>query len=527
MALVGEVVARFKAETSDYLSKIDQAKAKNQELAKTLLATAGSADKAIASLQVAKGKNALGDFGIDRRQVGGIISAIKEIDKESKTAKGNVEELAKALNQQGRRANAFGDITESFDSFTRGDFLKGIEKFKKGLADIKETEGFGGIALKAALVLTITEKIGSSLANMSGKAAAAVDQFRQGQASAGELAENLLGAIPILGNFWRFGRDIREIITGENVQLERQLKLLGEIAAAGDRAHKAAIARVQFVESAQQTTGDINEQTNIAGQKALGVTGTATFNELTLKANQDLRQFAEQTNKVFGESIAAQQAKRQAFLNAGKTAEAQAVDDLIAKLEDQRDKLVRARQKAVSDAFNQELSDKLGGKSVEQADAEAFGKKIVNGITAQLKASPITAWLKKQLEDGQKDMEALQKKAQQIKESIKTPAEKLADDLGDAILAKKSKLLSGADLDKLMTKDAKDLLKEQREITENQKRVFDLPQIKELRAGQTLYAPPSKLDEKQLERLTEIRDSLVVIKDKAKQEGITIEEINI
>src|SRR5688500_4948416 len=100
MALVGEVVARFKAETSDYLSKVQQAKEKNKELAAQLLATAGSADKAIASLQVAKGKNALGDFGLDKREVSGIISAIKEIDKASRgAAGGGVKDLSDQLNE--------------------------------------------------------------------------------------------------------------------------------------------------------------------------------------------------------------------------------------------------------------------------------------------------------------------------------------------------------------------------------------------------------------------------------------------
>jgi hypothetical protein len=61
-------------------------------------------------------------------------------------------------------------------------------------------------------------------AEMAEGAAHAADQFRAGKLTTGELADNLAGSVPLIGEIWKGGRAIREAFTGEQAAIEATLK---------------------------------------------------------------------------------------------------------------------------------------------------------------------------------------------------------------------------------------------------------------------------------------------------------------
>ena len=68
-----------------------------------------------------------------------------------------------------------------------------------------------------------------------------VTAFRMGKATAGEFTEKLLGSLPVLGQFWEAGRNIREMLLGEAAAEEKYIQSIHAEVAANEKA--AAMAK--------------------------------------------------------------------------------------------------------------------------------------------------------------------------------------------------------------------------------------------------------------------------------------------
>jgi hypothetical protein len=98
------------------------------------------------------------------------------------------------------------------------------------MAGLKESMGKGSVfgqtmklMMGGGAVMGLS-MAGSALQRMTGELRQLTTAFREGEISAGEFAEKLAGSIPVFGEFWKAGRDIRELITGEEAAAARSGK---------------------------------------------------------------------------------------------------------------------------------------------------------------------------------------------------------------------------------------------------------------------------------------------------------------
>lgn len=80
------------------------------------------------------------------------------------------------------------------------------------------------IAVGGGVVAGLTVA-GQQLSALTGKAVQLSDAFREGRITAGEMTESLARSIPILGGFWEAGRNIRELMTGEEAIARNLLRI--------------------------------------------------------------------------------------------------------------------------------------------------------------------------------------------------------------------------------------------------------------------------------------------------------------
>ena len=581
MALVTDIVTRFKAETSDYLAKQDALRAKNRETALAIVQSAGSAEEALASLTIARQKNALGDFGIDRRNVSGITSEIRAIARESRGATEEVLDMEQALRKVGDRAGGLDDIVMSFSDFSKGDILAGFEKWKKGWADLEETKGLGGTGVKVALIGAALNVVGEMTAKATGEAVKLKQEYEAGKISGGQLTESLLAQIPILGNVWQTGRNIRELIGLENRDYERQNTLLGQILDARQKILDVDKGRRERATKDADGTQAIQDATEVARLNAQGKTAEATQVALKYKLKADVKAFADEANKNAKDQIQAladamnkpakegEKSLNQQLREAAdaKRAAQQLVEDsktdweidstkaqeklnlatenytrlqsLAAENLKQRQQLEADAKKAIEDrtkALNEQhgveskkAKDEADKKSKDEADkAKAeIGKNlkdVLTGFVTKAENNPAVQWIKGQIDSANKAWEKMKTDAAKFREDNKSEVEKFKDKLDEAQRLKNNGLLSNDDLKKSNTKSMKALLEEEADLQEQGgKSVYELPQISELRGGQTLFnSPEVKLSEKQVERLGEIREELRLLREQNETNGIEI-----
>jgi hypothetical protein len=350
--LVQDIVARFRVDTDSYVEKLDQAKSKNKEIAQSLLDTAGSADKAIASLQIAKGKKALGEFGLDPRQVSGVVAQIKSLAKESEAAAGSAHKLGQELREGAKEARGYDHIVDSLGGIGRGDFLGSIARFKRGLAEIKQNGDGGSIGnslLGVGLAATALQVVGKALADVTGKAVQLKAAFEDGSKSAGDIAEELLKSVPIFGGLWATGRNIRDLLDLDGQDIERAAAAQEKLN--GIRKEFLEINK-QIAESQKKyndETDRIISHTAVVELQAKGLDQSAKSKEIADKLSQDVRAATDDV-----------------------TREAQAqLDAINAKLHD----APKAQDGSVGKSLSQQLADaqaaqKAGREAVAAAQAD-------------------------------------------------------------------------------------------------------------------------------------------------------------
>jgi hypothetical protein len=97
---------------------------------------------------------------------------------------------------------------------------------KGGLSGVKSLlgeESGAGMALKAlrgAGAVAVVGLVTRMLADSTGKAAELSKELRSGAKGAGDVADELLRALPVIGNIYTAGQNIREVLTGEQASIE-------------------------------------------------------------------------------------------------------------------------------------------------------------------------------------------------------------------------------------------------------------------------------------------------------------------
>jgi len=124
--------------------------------------------------------------------------------------------LASATNMAAQASAKAGQSSRGFIQDMKAEFGRGSDLGQT----IRMLQGFGPVAGFSLISM--------GLANAAGEARKLADAMRDTDMSAGQMTEELIGMVPILGGIWKAGRDIREIITGEqaairamNVEAER------------------------------------------------------------------------------------------------------------------------------------------------------------------------------------------------------------------------------------------------------------------------------------------------------------------
>lgn len=117
-----------------------------------------------------------------------------------------------------------GAVTINFAANT-ADFEKGVEKSKGLIGDLKSSLGKGSTLGQSMKILAGGgavagfAMIGRELEALTGKAIEFRDAMREGKMEAGDVVEELAKSLPIYGGVIAAGRNIRELITGEQAAI--------------------------------------------------------------------------------------------------------------------------------------------------------------------------------------------------------------------------------------------------------------------------------------------------------------------
>ena len=495
MALVNEIVTRFRAETDAYTKKLEEAKNKNKEVAKSLLEVAGSSDKAIASLTVARKSGNLGEFGIDQKQVSGVIAQIKALDKEARGAG------------------------------------------KGGLGALKEGwEGFAKVA-GAAVIADQLEKITS-------KAKDVVQQYREGKVEAGAVAETLLGQIPIYGKIWQAGRNIREIMGLQNNELEKQIQLQERVIVAMQKQAEIRKTAEDQQRDRARKINDVVAENNAAAMEAGGNKEGADKYRANYEAKNDIADFkreAEESAKALADTLQEQKTGAKdglkTLVQERDAAYAQLANakEILARPETDNVEMEAVKRKAEKDLADAQTTIGQTESRIRSinSDIEKINAEAARAIAAFEKArneklEVDSGKITKDAKDAAtKVKEDAQKEAQKLIEDAKKKAAEEREKAQKEAEQRKKEADAKAKKDKELTKDAVDLLTERKDLDMSPRSVYDTPRVSELRAGQTILSSPTAVSQQQLDEMKKINEKLAEIRDKAKEEGIVIEELSV
>jgi hypothetical protein len=156
---------------------------------------------------------------IEAAGVAGEVAAAKKAAKETEAI------LARSHRQQKESASRAGREAGEAQGRT---WLESLKRTLGGRSDLKDiVELFRGAGPVAGIALA-----GRALNDMSSAAVEIKNDLNSGAMSLGEASEKIMATLPIFGQYWQAGRNIRELFTGENAAeakaLAAQTQRLGE-----------------------------------------------------------------------------------------------------------------------------------------------------------------------------------------------------------------------------------------------------------------------------------------------------------
>lgn len=269
---VTDLNVRMTADIKDFTSKMDSVKAKSAGVQDAINKT-----KAAPSLDMQRMDNSVDTF---------IKNYQTKMAREAERANVRAEAFKrmgiadpKIAQAAGREAAA--NTYKSYLDQLNSQFGK-RSAFGKTLKLLAGGGVIGGIGLAA-----------SELDEMTRKMAEFADEIRRGSLSAGEMTEKFITAIPILGNIWDAGRNIREIFTGENAELQKMI-------AEGDAVNRVTDAMKDSMKAVEDATAKAQERiSDIARElQRLQMTGKPLqlfdIDTETLKAVREAKKSSEE-----------------------------------------------------------------------------------------------------------------------------------------------------------------------------------------------------------------------------------------
>ena len=219
------------------------------------------------------------------------IKAVDETGKGYKQAEEGFRGFLKRLKTVKREESASGE--RAFES----DLKRGPE----GWAELV----FGA---KASMLGALGEQVAAGTERFASMAT----QYRMGKATGGQLLEGGISSIPILGDFWRAGRNIREAITGESAYDDLAQRAQGADDDFQEMRKKFFLAMYQDRRSMQEKIYASTAALNISAESGQGF--QQRIDELN-EHERALRAAAEKDREDTTRNIYAQAGAAQAKLN--------------------------------------------------------------------------------------------------------------------------------------------------------------------------------------------------------------------
>lgn len=178
-----------------------------------------------------------GEFDLNNMKA---VKAIRDVGKEAQNIRQTVGQAMEGAGADGGKG-----------------FLKGLnaELGKKSMLGQITKLAMGGGAIAGASML------GRELAGSTKELADLADQMRENKMTTGEFTEKIAGSIPVLGNFWQAGRNIRELITGEAVAEQQYINAINRETQAHEKAAQAIRARAIEIKSLREFNASMESQT--------------------------------------------------------------------------------------------------------------------------------------------------------------------------------------------------------------------------------------------------------------------------
>ena len=119
-------------------------------------------------------------------------------------------------------AESAGKDVDKLKGHTDG-LLSSLHGFKKtGLGESLELAVGGG-------ALRVISHLGREIEGMAKKIADVNAQIKAGTADSGDMFEAIAGGLPVIGEFWKAGREIREAFTGDKAEIDEANKALKQM----------------------------------------------------------------------------------------------------------------------------------------------------------------------------------------------------------------------------------------------------------------------------------------------------------
>ncbi len=187
---------------------------------------------------------------------------------------------------------------------------------------------------------------------------------------------------------------------------------------------------------------------------------------------------------------------------------------------------------AVDDKRKADLHAIIGSDTEIVAQAKELGHRIGEEIKKGLEGSTIghqiggivlkaNDWLK----DLTRQREQYRKDAEKVREESRTPADKLRDQLNSNQFLLDRGFLTKDTVQSFDQNQYTKLSLEKAKLGDADRDVWKLPNISEIRQGQTLYQPERAIDQQKLEELKQINAQLQELNDNAGKDGFTLKGI--
>jgi hypothetical protein len=218
----------------------------------------------------------------------------------------------KARQQAIQNSPAYKRDTELFERFKYEREASEDKAFREFLAQEKAAQAKPGKPSGASESddgangirrLLFSEASAHAVAGLAHGARELADELRRGGQNAAEMASKLLDGIPIVGNFAKAGRDIREIFTGEQAEIDRINKSIEQTNAISDLLMRSAeTTHAMYVRSGDELYR-IRQEMELIGKKGVDLSRLNLFQGGDADARRRRQELQEEERRIEAENL--------------------------------------------------------------------------------------------------------------------------------------------------------------------------------------------------------------------------------